>query len=113
MILRVICLQEKIDISYGIDDEYGEEGDLVSELSQKLKKEEPTCYQEVSHSWQKQGRNNFLVSQALGAMKIDRHISLKSKSQELIFAKQSMNALGWKFDPNKSKEEQIIGPAIY
>ena len=95
-----------------MDDEYGEEGDLVSELSQKLRNEEPTTYQEVSNSWKKQGRNNFLVSQALDAMTIDRTVSLKSKTQELILAKHSMNAMGWKFDPNKSKEEQIIGPAI-
>lgn len=47
-------------------------------------------------------------------MKLEKDgVSWKDKSQELIQAKQSMDAMGWKFDPNISRAEQIKGVVLF
>ena len=54
-----------------------------------------------------------LSTQALEAMKLEKQqqMSLKNQAFTTILAKQGMEAMGWKFDPNKSRAEQIKGIA--
>ena len=58
----------------------------------------------------------MLVTQALEAMSLeDKNLSreqkmtLRNQSHNTLRAKQTMDALGWEFDPNKSRKEQIKG----
>jgi hypothetical protein len=66
-----------------------------------------------SQTWQKQGHNNVLVSQALDALKLPKkqQMTLKNQALTTLLAKQGMEEMGWKFDPNKSRADQIKGLA--
>ena len=66
-----------------------------------------------SKTWQKQGQNNVLVSQALEALKLPKkqQMTLKNQALTTLLAKQGMEEMGWKFDPNKSRADQIKGLA--
>ena len=41
----------------------------------------------------------------------EQKITLKNQSINTILAKQTLDALGWEWDPTKSREEQIKGLA--
>ena len=58
-------------------------------------------------------QNNVLVSQALEALKLPKkqQMTLKNQALTTLLAKQGMEEMGWKFDPNKSRADQIKGLA--
>ena len=69
--------------------------------------------------WKKHGKSPYIVTQALEAMALqdktlsrEQKITLKNQSINTILAKQTIDALGWEWDPTKSREEQIKGQAI-
>ena len=73
----------------------------------------------TAETWKKQGRNNFVISQALEAMALEdkslsreQKLTLKSQAYKAIECKKTMEAMGWEFDPNKTRDEQIKGLTI-
>ena len=84
-------LQDEIDISYGSDANFGGE-DLVSEA---LSESNARGVQEV---WQKQGRTNNLVSQALKKLSIKDKIQgldekWKKQGQKTVIVTQALEAM--------------------
>ena len=60
------------------------------------------------------------VNQALEAMALEdkslsreQKITLKNKCADTIAVKQTLDALGWDFDPNMSREQQIKGKKTF
>ena len=84
-------LQDKIDISYGSDANFGGE-DLVSEALSESKA------RGVHEVWQKQGRTNNLVSQALKKLSIKDKIQgldekWKKQGQKTVIVTQALEAM--------------------
>ena len=69
----------------------------------------------MSKTWKKQGQNNVIVAQALEALSKDKNLSrqqkmtLRDQCNNTVQAKQTMAAMGWEFDPNKNRKEQVQG----
>ena len=88
---NAVFLQDEIDISYGSDANFGGE-DLVSEA---LSESNARGVQEV---WQKQGRTNNLVSQALKKLSIKDKIQgldekWKKQGQKTVIVTQALEAM--------------------
>ena len=63
--------------------------------------------------------SSFFVLQALDAMETERlvekemKLSLKNSAVDTLLTIQAMEGMGWEFDPNQSREDQIIGLVIF
>ena len=108
-------MQETIDIDFDIESNFGGDEDLVSEISETITNES-NGKGKMSKAWQKQGQSNALVTKALQAMTIgdsnlsrQQKMTLRNSSKNTVQAKQTMEAMGWNFDPEKNRKEQVAG----
>ena len=102
-----------MESNYGDNDE-----DLISQISEDLNGTKIGSGP-ISKTWKKQGQNNVIVAQALQALSNDKNLSrqqkltLRNQCNNTVQAKQTMAAMGWEFDPNKNRKEQVQGKYLF